>query len=444
MDQLKITDASGRTWQFHLHGLCRIGRAPENDIVLDDPRVSRYHAFIRPEDGSFVLVDGMYIDGQLRRSANHVLVNGVPCHEHRLADGDQITVGASTLRVELDRSEACANIDYFSPESVEEKLIEHEPLLPALRFARFVALGPESTTTLQADLLNLHARAPKARRRASELDNPAVTDIVDCAVFAPPSVNTQNDESFIVQVFVHLFEQAETVKKLAKEFDEQAERRGCKILETEIARGSKLSLHLSLPGLSVVSPVQVLTWRGRPDAVQFVVNLTPGVTAGNKVGTVTISQNSVPIGQISFTMKLSPSEDNQLSDITGEATIYKKAFISYASQDRNEVLKRVQMLSRLRIDFFQDVLDLEPGARWEKELFKHIDESDLFLLFWSTSAKESKWVMDEVRYAMNRKAGDDSAPPAIVPVIIEGPPPVSPPDELAHLHFNDYLVYLQV
>ena len=41
-----------------------------------------------------------------------------------------------------------------------------------------------------------------------------------------------------------------------------------------------------------------------------------------------------------------------ISDSTGEtAQRYRHAFISYASTDRREVLKRVQMLARLRIRF---------------------------------------------------------------------------------------------
>jgi hypothetical protein len=59
-------------------------------------------------------------------------------------------------------------------------------------------------------------------------------------------------------------------------------------------------------------------------------------------------------------------------------------------------------------------------------------------LFWSTAAKESKWVLKEALYALERQGKDGLNPP----VIIEGPPPVSPPDELQHLHFNDKLLYL--
>jgi hypothetical protein len=105
------------------------------------------------------------------------------------------------------------------------------------------------------------------------------------------------------------------------------------------------------------------------------------------------------------------------------------------------VLKRVQMLARLKMSFFQDVLHLEPGSRWERELYRHIDECDLFLLFWSRAARDSKWVLKEARYALSRQGGNDLAPPEIVPVVLEGPPPVEPPDDLKGLHFNDSLLY---
>ena len=110
-------------------------------------------------------------------------------------------------------------------------------------------------------------------------------------------------------------------------------------------------------------------------------------------------------------------------------------------KDLNEVMKRVQMLERLHVSFFQDLLDLEPGERWKRKLYQHIDDCDVFMLFWSTASKESKWVTMEVQYALDRKGGDDARPPEIVPVLIEGPPVPLPNPELAHLHFNDKLLY---
>ncbi|MBV8857433.1 MAG: GAF domain-containing protein [Acidobacteria bacterium] len=100
MALLHITDASGRTWQVPLspQGVCTVGRAPDNRVVLNDPRASRYHAHVKFQDGAYVLFDGS-LDG--KRSANHVFVNGEQRLEHPLRDGDSVQIGASRLRLDL-------------------------------------------------------------------------------------------------------------------------------------------------------------------------------------------------------------------------------------------------------------------------------------------------------------------------------------------------------
>ena len=115
MAYLKITDASGRQWQFNFvaQTACTIGRAPDNAIVLDDPRASRYHAHIKPEDnGSFTIIDGAVINGQLRRSANKVFINGATQYEHKLKNGDRVTIGASTLKFEQPVEERTSEVRY--------------------------------------------------------------------------------------------------------------------------------------------------------------------------------------------------------------------------------------------------------------------------------------------------------------------------------------------
>ncbi|MDQ4120671.1 MAG: GAF domain-containing protein [Acidobacteriota bacterium] len=100
MTFLKITDASGREWEQELlpRRTYSIGRAPDNQIVLHDPRASRRHAQIRWSDVSgFVVVDGYEVDGETRRSVNKVFVNGKPHLEKTLVTGDQILIGGSRL-----------------------------------------------------------------------------------------------------------------------------------------------------------------------------------------------------------------------------------------------------------------------------------------------------------------------------------------------------------
>lgn len=100
---IKILDAEGLQSEFSLEPgqTYTIGRANDNDIVLDDRRVSRRHAhFVCAPDG-IRIVDGCYVDGELKRSVNHVFVNGFPELDRVLRPGDQITIGET--RLEFDQ-----------------------------------------------------------------------------------------------------------------------------------------------------------------------------------------------------------------------------------------------------------------------------------------------------------------------------------------------------
>jgi hypothetical protein len=281
-------------------------------------------------------------------------------------------------------------------------------------------------------------RSPLGRQRGSP------PEPVDCTVFAPPSA--RQGEAFLVQVFAHLPEQAQAASALASEFSERARRRGYQSLGTEIPRGTTLTFDLFMPGLEVDEPVQSLIWNGRPASVQFGVTVPyPGDT-GMLIGTVAASIDSVPVGHIKFefTVAVANAEPSSLEPqpVGDEAHGYAMAFCSYASEDRDEVVSRVQMLSALGIGYFVDIMSLDPGDRWKQKLYEHIDECDLFLLFWSRNAKRSDWVRKEADYALQRKGDDTFAPPEIRPIIIEGPPVVPPWEELSYLHFNDALCYV--
>jgi adenylate cyclase len=151
MALLKITDASGRQWQYDLvpQAACTIGRSPDNCIVLDDPRASRHHAHIRFDDPLYTLVDGVVIGGQVRRSANKVFVNGEATYEHPLKDGDRVTIGASTLRFEQQKEERQTDVHY------DDKPLGHTQLLISANDVMTTVLRaskpPTQTTALERD-----------------------------------------------------------------------------------------------------------------------------------------------------------------------------------------------------------------------------------------------------------------------------------------------------
>ena len=145
MALLKVTDASGRQAQHQLvsRAPCLIGRAPDNQVVLDDPRASRHHAHIRSDDdGSFTLVDGVLVNGQIKRSANKVFVNGEQKFEHPLKDGDRVTIGASTLRFEQPREERTADLSY------DDKPLGHTQLLMSAKDVLTTVLRQSDSSTI--------------------------------------------------------------------------------------------------------------------------------------------------------------------------------------------------------------------------------------------------------------------------------------------------------
>ncbi len=67
------------------HGI-HVGRAPENDLVLDSAAISRQHAYIGPRGDTWLLVD--------KGSANGTFVNGRRVTgPQELHDGDALTLG---------------------------------------------------------------------------------------------------------------------------------------------------------------------------------------------------------------------------------------------------------------------------------------------------------------------------------------------------------------
>jgi hypothetical protein len=66
-----------------------IGRLAESDVQIADTAASRRHATVAFRDGEYVLQD--------LGSTNGTLVNDHMIREHVLADGDRITIGATTL-----------------------------------------------------------------------------------------------------------------------------------------------------------------------------------------------------------------------------------------------------------------------------------------------------------------------------------------------------------
>jgi hypothetical protein len=76
--------------RFDLGGpLITIGRASDNDVIVDDPMVSRHHCQLKLQHGAYSFAD--------LGSRNGSMVNGQPVQEVALGPGDVIQIGDTTL-----------------------------------------------------------------------------------------------------------------------------------------------------------------------------------------------------------------------------------------------------------------------------------------------------------------------------------------------------------
>ncbi len=80
--------------QFDLGGpLISIGRASDNDVIVDDPLVSRHHCQLKLQHGAYSFAD--------LGSRNGSYVNGQPVSEIALGPGDVIQIGDTRIEFQV-------------------------------------------------------------------------------------------------------------------------------------------------------------------------------------------------------------------------------------------------------------------------------------------------------------------------------------------------------
>jgi ABC-type multidrug transport system ATPase subunit len=100
----KLPTMPARTAAFAFTGArMSIGRDASNDVVLDDPNVSRFHAEVAPADGAVVLRD--------LGSSNGTRLDGVPIGTARAALGTGAEIGVGPYRLLFDGGHLLARDD---------------------------------------------------------------------------------------------------------------------------------------------------------------------------------------------------------------------------------------------------------------------------------------------------------------------------------------------
>lgn len=255
-------------------------------------------------------------------------------------------------------------------------------------------------------------------------------DLVEFSVFAPATVAPET--SFILEIWAYL-------KLDRQEVLERAERRG-RLIEkgsrgpVYIQGRSEITLVLRLDDFELVDTQDTIVWSGDATNVSFIVKTPKGLAPGIYPGQVNILHNGLLLTRLIFELTVGNRQDEQ-GNVYAHRKEFKSAFASYASPDRDEVLRRVQGICATGMDVFVDVLSLRVGQAWEEALYEHIRSRDVFYLFWSSAARDSEWVAREWQYALKEKGLD-----FIHPIPLAPPDQVPPPEELRSKHFNDIIL----
>ncbi len=119
-----------------------IGRDPNNDLCLNDPKVSPFHAKISPVKSSYVLYD--------LSSETGVKVNCKEIHQCRLRFGDRIMIGSVSLFFDLKEGYRKSEEEFF--EGMEKrKAVRISPPL-TLRFIVYSANKSKEFVALVKDI----------------------------------------------------------------------------------------------------------------------------------------------------------------------------------------------------------------------------------------------------------------------------------------------------
>lgn len=175
------------------------------------------------------------------------------------------------------------------------------------------------------------------------------------------------------------------------------------IQECRWKRDTRVTVRLSGRGLTVDPPEQDLIWQGGRSILDFDVTVADEAEEAATTLKFDVAIEGIIVARLRLELEIT-ARPKKKGQATASGEPARTAFASYSSKDRLRVLDRVDAIKiSAGIDVFQDCLDLNPGEEWKPRLDNEIRQRDLFLLFWSKDASESKWVGWELETALKEK-----------------------------------------
>lgn len=186
-------DATARSVELK-GGKCEVGRQRSNDLVVHDGQVSRKHVIIREADGQLTIEDlhssnGTHIGSELLE----------PGREYPLDAGQDVNIGASLLRVDLQRSWEMTRINppVYKPKFVGvlyTDIVNSTPMTARLGSERSTTLLEWHNHTFRDRFKRYGGRETKFTGDGFEVVFTSVTDALSCAAACQRALARRNQQ----------------------------------------------------------------------------------------------------------------------------------------------------------------------------------------------------------------------------------------------------------
>lgn len=223
--------------------------------------------------------------------------------------------------------------------------------------------------------------------------------VVYSSIFASAEISKKS--FFLVQVYLHLFEDTEWVRELAKESDSRAERRDYIPLSLNLKPGDRVDIEINIWGKErLMRERKTLIWQNSFSKCSFGYYVPDSLDIDELHCVTNILVNRALVGEMSFTTRIVDNPRCLNPEI--QSHYFKRVFISYAHQDAPKIKLIALAYKAQGVDYFYDRDSLNPGDVYEEKIFDYIDNSDLFVLCWSKNAAVSEYVAKEKGRALLR------------------------------------------
>ena len=256
------------------------------------------------------------------------------------------------------------------------------------------------------------------------------------SIFAPAEVKRKSHLQ--VKVYLHLYEESEKVKSLAKESDKNAERRDYIPLSLKLKKGDKVDVEFNVYGETrLASERKSIIWQGSFAKCTFDYFVPKDIDVEELSCVALLSVNGVPIGEMHFITRVIEMPRQLNPEIIAHK--YSKVFVSYSHLDESKVKFLHEGLELGSVPHFFDRKYLKAGDVFPQVIQDYINTADLFILCWSENASKSEYVQKERLQALERAfpqvQPENAAKLRIYPMNIE-PRAELPNDMKNYYHFG--------